>query len=95
MTEERTANPSLLKRSERGQKTYSFNEGHDPKKVWQFWYQKSNEGLILFVVFYSLACRWSRCLGCNLPSQMSAYHVGFKDLMAQVDHVFGHEEVVP
>jgi len=95
MTEERTAITSVLKGSERGQKTYSFNEDHDPKKIWQFWYQESNEGLILFVVFYSLACRWSRCLGCNLPSQMSAYHVGFKDLMAQVDHVFGHEEVVP
>jgi len=66
-------------------KDYGFDDGHDPKQPAKFWFQQSDEGLILFVVFYSLACQWSRCLGCNLPSAMSRKHVDFKDLMAQVD----------
>jgi radical SAM enzyme (TIGR01210 family) len=40
------------------------------------------------VVFYTQACRWSRCLGCNLSAKMSQKHVGFRHIMAQVDHLF-------
>jgi radical SAM enzyme (TIGR01210 family) len=58
------------------------------------WFQHSDEGQILFLVFYSQACRWSRCLSCNLPSIMSQEHVDYKALMAQVDHVFRAPEVV-
>jgi len=75
-------------------KTYRFDESHDPTTPAQMWFQESEEGLIVFVVFYSRACRWSRCLGCNLPSKMSLQHVSYKALIAQVDHVFRDPEVV-
>jgi len=58
------------------------------------WFQQSDEGEILFIVFYSQACRWSRCLSCNLPSRMSREHVDYKDLMAQVDYVFQSPDVL-
>jgi radical SAM enzyme (TIGR01210 family) len=74
-------------------KTYVFDEGHDPEQPAQWWFQDSEEGLVLFVVFYTQACRWSSCLGCNLPSKSSRFHVGFKALIAQVDHLFALPEV--
>ena len=58
------------------------------------WFQESDEGLILFIVFYTQACRWSKCLGCNLPSKCSQFHVSFKALIAQIDFVFKSTEVV-
>ena len=72
---------------------YDFDEEHDPNRPAQMWFQESEEGEILFIVFYSQACRWSRCLGCNLPSKMSRKHIDFKALMAQIDYVFQHPEV--
>jgi radical SAM enzyme (TIGR01210 family) len=76
-----------------GDKQYAFDEAHDPDHPADFWFQESVEGLILFVVFYTQACRWSRCLGCNLPARMSRHHVGFRHLMAQVDYLLDHPEV--
>ncbi len=76
-----------------GQKEYAFDATHDPTRPADFWFQESEEGEILFVVFYSQACRWSRCLGCNLPARVSPKHVGFSSLMAQVDFLFNHPEV--
>ena len=72
---------------------YDFDEDHDPGRPADMWFQESEEGEILFIVFYCQACRWSRCLGCNLPSKMSGKHIGFKSLMAQIDYVFQHPEV--
>jgi radical SAM enzyme (TIGR01210 family) len=69
-------------------KFYDFDATHDPSKPAQMWFQQSAEGLVLFVVFYTQACRWSRCLGCNLPSKVSQEHVSFKYLMQQVDNLF-------
>ncbi|MEJ2156057.1 MAG: hypothetical protein P8X96_12025 [Desulfobacteraceae bacterium] len=69
-------------------KTYGFDSAHDPSKPAQMWFQESSEGLVLFVVFYTQACRWSRCLGCNLPSKVSQEHVSFKDLIQQVNNLF-------
>lgn len=74
-------------------KFYVFNEEHDPETPSQWWFQDSNAGLVLFVVFYTQACRWSRCLGCNLPSKGSRRHVSFRSLIAQVDHLFRLPEV--
>ena len=76
-----------------GQKDYQFNATHDPTRPADFWFQESDEGEILFAVFYSQACRWSRCLGCNLPARVSQKHVGFDSLMAQVDFLLSHPEV--
>lgn len=75
-------------------KTYRFDETHDATRPAEMWFQESEEGGILFVVFYGQACRWSQCLGCNLPSKMSMHHVSFRALMAQVDYVFCDPEVI-
>ncbi|MDH5511015.1 MAG: hypothetical protein OEZ32_11785, partial [Nitrospinota bacterium] len=73
-------------------KSYSFDETHDHNKPADLWFQDTAEGRALFIVFYSQACRWARCLGCNLPSLMSRGHVDFQALMAQVDHVIALPE---
>jgi radical SAM enzyme (TIGR01210 family) len=69
-------------------KSYGYNDDHDPTKPAQLWFQQCDEGLLLFIVFYTQACRWSRCLGCSLPSKCSEKHISFLDIMAQIDYVF-------
>ena len=83
----------ILRGSSEAHKSYTFDDDHDPSLPAQMWFQRSQEGGILFVVFYSQACRWSRCLGCNLPSKMSSKHVPYKALMAQIDHVVADARV--
>ncbi len=78
----------IIKGSEKGRKAYKFNESHDENLPINMWFQESDEGLILFIVFYTQACRWSQCLGCNLPSQMSRRHISYKAIIAQIDKVF-------
>ena len=87
------ATAQILRGRQKAGKTYAFDETHDPTRPARMWFQESDEGPILFVVFYGQACRWSRCLGCNLPSTMSQRHVPFGALMAQVDRVFRDAEV--
>jgi radical SAM enzyme (TIGR01210 family) len=94
MSEDQVADQIDLGSAKAG-KTYRFDQQHDPSQPAQLWFQESQEGLILFVVFYSQACRWSRCVSCNLPSLMSHEHVGYRSLIAQVDHVFSTAEVRP
>ncbi len=84
----------ILENTGRGQKEYAFDEGHNPRRPIDYWFQESDEGAILFVVFYAQACRWSRCLGCNLPAKCSSKHVGFRELMAQTDYLLSQPEVV-
>lgn len=66
---------------------------HDPHKPFHHWYQRTPDGLTLFVVFYSMACRYGKCAGCNLHRQMAAEHVDFRCLMAQVDYLFQMPDV--
>ncbi len=75
-------------------KTYTFNSNHDPNQLAQWWFQRSTEGLVLFLVFYTQACRWSRCLGCNLPSRVSQEHVPFDALINQVDNLFSDPQIL-
>ncbi len=84
----------IMHGTEEAEKTYGFKEDHNPNLPAQFWFQESNEGNILFIVFYTQACRWSKCLGCNLPSLMSSTHISYKNLMAQIDHIFSLPEVI-
>ncbi len=84
----------ILQALKESHKSFAFDESHDPTLPAQWWFQQSHEGLVFFVVFYSQACRWSRCLGCNLPSKCSQHHIDFKALMSQIDHVFELPEVV-
>ncbi len=79
--------------SQKSGKTYTFDEEHDKTLPAEIWFQQSDEGLILFVVFYTQACRWSRCLGCNLPSKVSQHHVSYKFVMAQIDSLMSDPEV--
>jgi len=80
----------IKKRTEESEKTYSFNEKHNPRLPADYWFQNSSEGLVLFVVFYSRACRWAKCLGCNLPSMVSQYDVSYRNIIKQCDFVFNY-----
>ena len=79
---------TIKKQTDRAGKTYAFTEKVNPRLPAQHWFQQTPEGLTLFIVFYTQACRWSQCLGCNLPSKMSQSHVPFQDIMSQVDFIF-------
>lgn len=78
--------------NKRSNKSYTFNE-QDPTRPAQYWFQKSHEGDILFVVFYTQACQWSRCRGCNLPSLSSEDHVSYRDIMAQIDYLIHYSKI--
>lgn len=70
------------------QKSYRFDHQHPSDRIADHWFQNPPVGLTLFVVFYTLACRWSRCLGCNLPSLSSPVHIPFSSLNHQIDQIF-------
>lgn len=78
-----------------GKKTHGFDANHDDNVPAQMWFQNSIEGLVLFIVFYTQACRWSRCIGCNLTSLCSPHHISYKALGNQMDWVFSHTNVEP
>ncbi len=69
-------------------KFYSFLENHNPRLPADYWFQQPPEGMTLFLVLYTRACRWARCLGCNLSAAESQFEVPFNDMMKQVDQVF-------
>jgi len=84
----------LITLSRKAGKTYHFDDRHDKTLPAEMWFQESGEGMILFIVFYTLACRWSRCIGCNLPSKSSPVHIDYKTLMRQIDNLFEDPGVV-
>jgi len=75
-------------------KFYSHDRAHSAEDYADLWFQESDEGHILFVVFYTLACRWGRCLGCNLPARSSPVHIDYRALLRQIDGIFGSPAVV-
>ena len=78
----------IAKRTKEAGKTYGFQKDHNPRIPADYWFQNPVEGLLIFIVFYTQACRWAKCLGCNLPSQVSQEHVCYKDILKQVDFIF-------
>lgn len=80
----------IKKRTAEGSKSYSFNNDHNPSLPADYWFQNAQEGETLFIVFYTQACRWAKCLGCNLPSQMSQYPIHFTSIMKQIDFIFDY-----
>ncbi len=78
----------IIKRTREVGKTYGFRSDYNPRLPADYWFQNPIEGLLLFVVFYTQACRWAKCLGCNLPSQVSQEHVCYRDILKQIDFVF-------
>lgn len=87
------AKDQIIKGADQGKKTYSYDKTHDKNKPADLWFQESQEGLILFTIFYTQACRWSRCFSCNLPSKSSLDHIDYKSLITQIDHLFELPEV--
>jgi len=75
-------------------KTYALAAGHDPTRPVDRWFQRSTDGLVLFVVFYTQACRWSPCTGCNLPSVASPTPVPYSAIARQIDHLLADAEVI-
>jgi len=71
-------------------KSYEFTENVNARLPAQHWFQHAPDGLVFFIVFYTQACRWSQCLGCNLPSKMSQSHIPFQDIMTQIDFIFDY-----
>ena len=84
----------IEKGSVAGGKQYQFNDKHNENLPLATWFQNSEEGLVLFIVFYTQACRWSQCLGCNLPSQMSHRHIPYKAIINQIDSIFKSKEII-
>jgi radical SAM enzyme (TIGR01210 family) len=84
----------LRQATETAGKCYSFDNDHDNRRPIDHWFQESGEGLILFTVFYTRACRWSLCTGCNLPSLSSEHQVDYFDVIKQIDHIFQGPDVV-
>ncbi len=78
----------IINRTRESNKSYSFQNDENPRVISEYWFQETPEGKTFFLVFYTQACRYSKCLGCNLPSKMSQHHIGYKDIMRQVDSVF-------
>ena len=51
------------------------------------WTQDSTDGRIMFIVFYTQACRWRRCIGCNFHDNASKVHVNYDNIINQIDYV--------
>ncbi len=85
----------MRKATEGAGKHYGFQDGHDAAAPADWWFQESHEGLVLFVVMYTLACRWARCTGCNLPSVASGKVVPFDQVMKQADWLFEDPGIRP
>jgi len=83
-----TSAEAILNLHQQGQKYYQFRNDHNPHFPADYWFQYPAEGLTLFVVFYTQACRWGRCLGCNLSSRVSQHPVHFSYQLKQVDFIF-------
>ena len=64
----------------------------DPNKPVDLWFQESFDGTIMFVVFYTQACRWQKCIGCNFHDQASKTHVTYDHLMKQIDFIFDNTD---
>lgn len=76
------------------EKTYQRDDGHDRARPVDTWFFQSSEGLALFIVFYSKACRWDKCIGCNLSSVSASKNVDFYSLMQQTDFIYSKPEVI-
>jgi radical SAM enzyme (TIGR01210 family) len=78
----------ITSRTVSAHKSYSFCDEANPRTISDYWFQETVEGKTLFLVFYTQACKYSKCLGCNLPSKMSGNHIDYRNIMKQVDSVF-------
>lgn len=82
----------ILNGSEKSEKFFAFSE-QDPTRPAQWWFQHSPDGLVLFTVFYTMACRWNLCQGCNLPTKSSLKSISYRDIIAQIDYLLNLPEI--
>jgi len=76
-----------------GGKSYDLEKQGDTRPI-EFFFQESHEGLVLFIIFYTQACRWSSCTACNLPKTSSITHVPYHSIMRQIDDIFREPDVI-
>lgn len=88
MVQENDRSNSIFNLTHMSGKNYQFRDDHNPQLPADYWFQHPSEGLTLFIVLYTQACRWAQCLGCNLPSKVTKHHVHFAHQMKQVDFIF-------
>ncbi len=84
----------VLRATERSRKDYSFDDDHDPTEPVDVFFQESDEGTVLFVVLYTMACRYSRCTFCPLPATSTINYIGYRPLMDQIDRIFERPDVI-
>ncbi|HAU66527.1 MAG: hypothetical protein A2017_19490 [Lentisphaerae bacterium GWF2_44_16] len=84
----------LLRRLKGCGKTFTFDETHDKNQPIDVFFQETHKGLVLFVIFYTQACRWMVCSGCTLPSTSSQKYVDTRAIMAQTRSIFQRPEVL-
>jgi len=75
-------------------KTYRQDDSWDETKPIQTWFSNSSNGLMLFIIFYTKACRWNKCTGCSLPSLSATRKIDFSSLMAQTDFVYNKPDII-
>ena len=66
----------------------NLNISQDPTVPLDYWFQHSHEGFLLFVVFYTQKCRWSKCFGCSLHLSSSEDYIDSQLIMQQIDYIF-------
>ena len=70
-----TVERQILYGNEKAGKTYGFDRDHDPTHPAQMWFQESDEGLVLFLVFIPKPAAGRGALGatCRQKSPRSMF----------------------
>ena len=89
-----TSPPDHLQDALQAPQKDTFDDDHAVDRPIQIYFQESHEGPVLFLIFYTAACRWRRCTGCPLPHTSSSRPVGLRPLIQQIDHVFAQPAVL-
>lgn len=74
-------------------KCYAYDNKSPVDQPITWFFQKSNEGVVLFIVFRTLPCVYNRCQFCRLPGTSTLRKVNFQKIMRQIDNVFAHPDV--
>jgi len=91
--ERKAIEENLARRVRSAGKTFAFNEKHDKTKPIDVFFQDTHEGLVLFIIYYTQACRYMVCSGCTLPSTSSQRYIDTSAILAQTRYIFTLPEV--
>ncbi|MFA4845632.1 MAG: hypothetical protein WC654_03685 [Patescibacteria group bacterium] len=84
----RELHASVLRGTEEGSKTYGFDDHQTLREPVTYFFQESQEGVILFIVFRTPPCRHSKCTFCPLPQTSTMRQVAFWHYGEQMEAVF-------